>query len=201
MKYAFFLFIFTLSGMAVADVEQTVIYTTSIDSKMRSAKKNYSQANYKKAYKEFNELARLGLKEAQFMTGMMLIKGKGRPKDMVKGISWLYTASEAKSKWVNQADNYFSTVSRDEKRQIQQTVATYIDRFGMDAQLVSCRKETYTGSHIKKVICRKQRDVRTPLYSDDGKLLANVTVQNSPNDRGLTGASAALNGVRAATTR
>ena len=201
MKHVFLFFIFTLSGVAVADVENTVMFTTTIDSKMRIAKKNYSTAKYKQSLKQFNELARLGLKEAQFMTGIMLIRGKGQAKDMVRGISWLYTASEAKSKWVKQADNYFSTISRDEKRQVQALVAVFVDRFGMDAQLVSCRKESATGSHIKKVICTKQRDVRTPLFSEDGKLLANVTVQNSPNDRGTVGSGAALSGVRAATSR
>ena len=201
MKYLFLFFVFTLSAVAVADVDNRVMFTTTIDSKMRKAKKSYSKEDYKKSFKQFNELARLGLKEAQFMTGMMLIRGKGQPKDMVRGISWIYTASEAKSKWVKQADIYFSTINRSEKRQVQELVAVFVERFGMDAQLVSCRKESATGSHIRKVICTKQRDVRTPLFSEDGKLLANVTVQNAPNDRNTVGSGAALSGVRAATSR
>ncbi len=200
MKIWLFLFTLTLPSMAVtaAEVEQQVLFTSSINSKMRVAKKNYSQANYAKSFKQFNELARLGLKDAQFMTGMMLIKGKGQDKDMVRGISWLYTASEAKTKWVKQADNYFSTLSYTEQREVQVLVGKYIDLFGMDAQLVSCRKETTTGSHFKKVICTKQRDVRTSLFSESGELLARITVENTPNG-GFTGAGAALPGVVAAT--
>jgi hypothetical protein len=201
MKFVLLLFVFSVSTVAQAEVDNTIMYTTTIDSKMRQAKKSYSTANYKKAFKMFNELARLGMKEAQFMTGMMLIRGKGQAKNMVRGVSWLYTASEANSKWVTQADRYFATISRSEKKEVQALVSVFIERFGMDSQLISCRKKSATGSHVKKVICTKQRDVRTPLFSEEGELLANVTVQKSPNDMGFIGANPALKSVRAATTQ
>ncbi len=163
--------------VSAAELEKRILDGANLRSELRSAKTLIRLGNNTDAAEKFKTLAHYGLKEAQFMYGIMLIKGTAAEKDRIRGLSWLYTASEAKQEWRGIADKFFAQLSNEEKLQVKSKTDKYMRFFGMRTQKVTCRKETRTGTHIRKVICVKIKGVYTPYYTEEGELTANIRVR------------------------
>lgn len=54
----------------------------------------YQAREYGAAFRRFEELANRGDRRAQFITGLMLLEGRGVPVDRVRGYSWVQIAAQ-----------------------------------------------------------------------------------------------------------
>lgn len=61
---------------------------------LKQAKQELKNRNYKEAFKQFEKLAKNGIKEAQYSLGLMYLRGTGLKKNTEKGLYWLKKAAQ-----------------------------------------------------------------------------------------------------------
>ncbi|MCW8857521.1 MAG: TonB family protein [Kangiella sp.] len=72
-----------------------LLVTTSISlASFDDAVEHYEDGDYKQAFMEFQSLAEIGHKEAQFKLGLMFKEGAGTDKDLVKAYGWIKLSDE-----------------------------------------------------------------------------------------------------------
>ena len=116
----------------------------------------YRADSFEKAYAELSEPAAKGLKRAQHLMGLMHLRGEGVEKRPLKGVALLGLAAEAGDRMVKR--QYSEALKRvpDEYRDVvQQQVQFYIDRYGMAAQGITCKRTRKPQSHFSAMDCDK----------------------------------------------
>jgi TPR repeat protein len=92
-------------------------------------------ANPVKAAEYFEMAARSGSPEAQFLLGIMNLRGTGIPADRVKGATWINVASAANFKLATkEARRLKSELSRDEMAEAQRRANEWLSRRGLAAK-------------------------------------------------------------------
>ncbi len=136
-----------------------------IDDAMQVGSKYYKEEKYEQAFSSLSEVAAMGNKDAQTIIGMMYLQGQHVPKSIVTGMGWLGVANETKNKTAKKAyKQVYSQLSDEHKKVIDQTVATYVSKYGMETQNISCKKVKSVGSNISESVCAKSADSESPLY-------------------------------------
>jgi TPR repeat protein len=131
--------------------------------------KAYKKGLYEQAFYDLQEPASLGYKSAQYTLAFMFLKGQYLEQSTKLGMGWLGVAAEAGvENWSQQYDTFYAAATIEQKQQIDATVALYIERFGVKAQKMTCRRSTTarrTFGEIK-VDCSK-RDAAVTVYEVD----------------------------------
>lgn len=75
-----------------------LITSFSSHATFEDAVKHYEEGQFEKAYKEFQSLAEVGHKGAQFNLGILYLEGSGTKQDLVKAYAWIKLSDEDKGK-------------------------------------------------------------------------------------------------------
>ena len=70
------------------------LFSNSIKADLLSATVNYHQANYSLAFEQFEQLAKLGNKDAIYNIAVMYLHGQGVDKNIIKAHSWFLLAAD-----------------------------------------------------------------------------------------------------------
>ena len=119
--------------------------------------RRHRQGEYADAYALLSDPARHGFKGAQHSLALMHIAGQSVDKNVLVGIALLGLAAESGDRKLEK--EYAAAVkSMPEKYQqlVRDQTQYYIQRYGMEAQGVSCNKVKMPDSNLKVMRCLKQ---------------------------------------------
>ena len=159
--------IFFLSLMLVSDSfadEADDAKWNTLYNKEKAGVRYYKKGSYQKAYEKLLYPAQLGLKDAQYYLGFMYLKGQYVDQSLATGMAWLGVACEIEAKeWQQTFDQIYNALNVEQRKFIDQKVASYIQLYGMETQEMDCARVARTGSRKVTVNCQKAFDARMPL--------------------------------------
>lgn len=113
--------------------------------------------NYDKAFEYLDEASKLGNKVSQFTLALLYMEGLGVEQDYAKAYLWLNVASEANDKrWRKVRDQVHDALSAEQIAALKPLADEYIEKYGEDAQDVSCYKRATIGTNRKLMQCTKR---------------------------------------------
>tara|TARA_B100000809_G_C14825469_1_gene418987 strand:- start:104 stop:622 length:519 start_codon:yes stop_codon:yes gene_type:complete len=143
-----------LSSCASSDVIRKTTY--SLEVKEYNGIKHYKNGDYEKAFNSLKEPAAWGYKGSQYAIAFMFLKGEYVEQSTLLGMGWLGVAKEANVKnWTEQYNAFYNAAIKDQKIKFDKIKDIYIQRYGLVAQDVTCRKSTSAKSKRVKVDCHK----------------------------------------------
>lgn len=114
--------------------------------------------NYDSAFNYLVDASKLGNKISQFTLALLYMQGLGVEQNYTEAYLWLNVATEVKEKrWQQVRDQLHNSLSEEQIAALKPFVAEYIEKYGADAQEVSCYKRATTGSNRKLMHCTKSR--------------------------------------------
>jgi len=157
--------IFLISSCASTNTIRTTTHLLEV--KEFSGIKNYKQGNYEKAFNLLKEPASWGYKGSQYVVAFMFLKGQYVEQSTLLGMGWLGVATEANvQEWSKQYDDFYSLATKEDKLKFDKIKAVYINRYGLVAQDVTCRKSMSAKSRRIRVDCHKYDGIGV-LYDID----------------------------------
>jgi hypothetical protein len=161
----FLVLIILISSCASLDVTRKTTY--SLEVKEFNGIKHYKNGNYEKAFNLLKEPAAWGYKGSQYVIAFMFLKGEYVEQSTLLGMGWFGVAEEANVKnWTEQYNAFYNAATRDQKLKFDKIKNIYIQRYGLVAQRITCRKSTSAKSKIVKVDCHKYDGISV-LYEID----------------------------------
>jgi len=161
----FLVLIILLSSCASSDVIRKTAY--SLEVKEFNGIKYYKNGDYEKAFNLLKEPAAWGYKGSQYAIAFMFLKGEYVEQSTLLGMGWLGVAKEANVKsWTEQYNAFYNASTKEQKLKFDKIKDIYIQRYGLVAQDVTCRKSTSAKSKRIKVDCHKY-DGSGVLYGID----------------------------------
>lgn len=149
-----------------ADGEITYRSMLELDEQLERATSLYMDGKYALAYPLVAELSQWGVKKAQMLLGDMFIHGRYTDKSVVKGLAWLGTAKE--KGFEPQAekiyDHVYKQLDKDQRTYIDNEVASYIAKFGLEAQQYRCKRVRTVGSNIPVTECERRPNANSTLH-------------------------------------
>lgn len=144
-------------GMTMPNKEVVYKSTKDLEEQVTKGVRLYHQQDYEGAYPLLSEAALWGIKTPQSMIGVMYTKGLYVDQSIERGMAWLGVANEnGKDK---KAKKMFKSIYKqlDEKQKayIDELVANYTKRYGIEAQNIMCKSKRSIGSHIPTKVCAK----------------------------------------------
>lgn len=117
----------------------------------------YRVGDFEAAYNELEAPAANGLKIAQQLMAFMYMRGEGVEKHLPKGVALLGLAAESGDRTVRRQYRKALGAVPDQYRDVvQQQVAYYIERYGMEAQGITCKRANRPQSHFMAMDCTKE---------------------------------------------
>ena len=161
----FLVLIILLSSCASSDVIRKTTY--SLEVKEYNGIKHYKKGDYEKAFNLLKQPAAWGYKGSQYAIAFMFLKGEYVEQSTLLGMGWLGVAKEANVKsWTEQYNAFYNAATKEQKLKFDKIKDIYIQRYGLVAQDVTCRKSTSAKSKRVKVDCHKY-DGTGVLYDID----------------------------------
>ena len=116
----------------------------------------FNQKRYRDAYPYLLAASKVGFKDSQARLGFILLHGLGDiPAHHSRAIGWFSAAATGQTKPV--VKRYFEmlmeNVPETKLAAIQQVVVGYQETYGREDPVVTCEKERFTRSHIKRLRC------------------------------------------------
>jgi TPR repeat protein len=135
----------------------------SLYKKEKAGVRYYKKGSYEKAYEKLHYAAQLGLKDAQYYLGFMYLKGQHVNQSLATGMAWLGVACEIEEEeWQQTFDQIYNALNVEQRKTIDQKVASHIQLYGMETQEMDCSRVARTGSRKVTVNCRKAFDAIMP---------------------------------------
>ncbi len=160
-----FILLFWVSSCASTDTIRKT--TASLETKEFNGIKHYKNGEFKKAFNLLKEPAAWGYKGSQYAIAFMFLKGEYVEQSTLLGMGWLGVAKEANVKeWSKQYDAFYSTATKAQKLKFDKIKDVYIQRYGLVAQDVTCRKSTSAKSKRVRIDCHKYNGTGV-LYNID----------------------------------
>ena len=123
---------------------------------------NVKLEDYAKAYPELLRYARYGDKQAQFLTGVLLISGQGVEANVGLGLVWIRLALEQQTtEWKNRYRDITKNISEQQLASLDPLYEEYKSKYGYEQQFMQCEHERVKFSNIVKHICKKS------IFQDD----------------------------------
>ena len=114
--------------------------------------------NYDRAFEYLDEASKLGNKISQFTLALLYMEGLGVQQDYAQAYLWLNVASEVnENRWRTVRDQVHEALSAEQIAALKPLVDEYIEKYGEEAQEVSCYKRAAIGSNRKLMQCTKHR--------------------------------------------
>lgn len=117
---------------------------------------SHKKGNYEKAFIPLTKAAELGMKQPQYLLGIMYLKGQYVDQAIDKGMAWLGVANEInKKEWRITYDNVYNMLNAAQKKYVDNKVVEYVGLYGLQAQDVSCEKRASRERAKKEFYCLK----------------------------------------------
>lgn len=142
------------TGAVKAERETKSFYTIARETK--NGVRYHKRKDYEKAYQYLSVSAQWGIKEAQYLLGIMFLNGEYVDRSIDKGMAWLGVANEIEIKdWKSAYDEIYNQLNDAQQKYIDVKVLQYIEYYGMGSQHLDCRRTAYVGSRKASVLCEK----------------------------------------------
>ena len=126
--------------------------------------KAYEKNDFEQAFNKFSYTGQRGFKDSQYGLAFMFLKGQYVDQSLIIGMGWLGVASETNiEEWKSLFDQLYSKATIEQKIKIDEKVAQYISKFGIETQSVKCRERSRVGSRKRSLDCHKSEGITT-LY-------------------------------------
>ena len=100
--------------------------------------------------------AQRGMKTAQYLLGIMFLKGEYVDQSLAIGMAWLGVAGEAdQDDWHATYEQIYDTLPANLQAAIDAKVATYIELYGVRTQKIRCDRRARIGQRRIEEICGK----------------------------------------------
>lgn len=166
-----FILLFSLFISAAAfSADRKVEHKSSIEieASERAGVRYHKRGDYKKAFELLGESAQWGMKQPQYLLGIMYLKGQYVDQSILTGMAWLGVATEIDIKeWRSTYDQIYSKLNVKQKAHIDDRVAIYIEMYGMKTQHLACSRRSSLESAKNKIHCERRADKISPLYELD----------------------------------
>ncbi len=168
----------TLSLNTLAEGNEQLIKVGDYQDKLRAAFVQYQSSNYEMALTALEVMAKHGEKRAQYIVGTMYLNGQGTKQDLTKSYAWLKVANEQKNnQWKKPLLMLDEKLSTEHLEVIRQEGDAYIDKYGVKAQHLKCRKTKVLGSKKPSHQCKKS-EVKKGYYFVSSKLKSETIALN-----------------------
>jgi len=128
----------------------------------------YEDGKFEEAFSLSSIAAQRGMKTAQYLLGIMFLKGEYVDQSLAIGMAWLGVAGEAdQDDWHATYEQIYDTLPANLQAAIDAKVATYIELYGVRTQKIRCDRRARIGQRRIEEICGKNGS-DTPLYSLEG---------------------------------
>jgi TPR repeat protein len=128
----------TIPAMGFSQDERESIHDIKDDEEQ--GVRYYSRAEFERAYPLVWNAARHGLKQAQYVLGLMYLKGEHVEQDMVRGAAWMGLSTEAQVQdWRDTFVSIVNALDEAQRQEVRAKLAKYIEYYGMEAQGISCK--------------------------------------------------------------
>ncbi|PCJ48444.1 MAG: hypothetical protein COA74_08595 [Gammaproteobacteria bacterium] len=148
-------------------VERTVdkkLISTVISAE-KAGVKYHKQGNFEKAFEKLSFSAQGGIKQSQYLLGIMYFKGQHVKQSLATGMAWLGVANEIHMKdWEATYSNIYTKLNAKQQGYIDKLVAEYIERYGMKTQKLTCKKKAVLGRRKMQLHCNFREDRSSPDY-------------------------------------
>ncbi len=117
----------------------------------------YRTEDFAGAYQTLTEPARRGLKRSQHALALMHLQGQGVDRNPLVGTALFGLAAESGDKKLNREyKKLLKSLPKKYHDVVEAQKAYYIERYGMDAQGVSCQSIKQVGSNLRTMECVKE---------------------------------------------
>lgn len=151
---------FSSSYATAANSDVINISGTEYETGLHKALYQVKERQYAEAFPELLKYAKYGDKYAQNIVGTYLIDGLGTEENVFEGLVWLGVALEQReTKWKKNYEALTANLTAEQKNAVEQKTAEYKEKYGSQAQFISCRmQQEKTGSNLRVHRCNKIRD-------------------------------------------
>lgn len=151
---------FSSSYAAAASSDVINISGTEYETGLHKALYQVKERQYAEAFPALLKYAKYGDKYAQNIVGTYLIDGLGTEENVFEGLVWLGVALEQReTKWKKNYEALTANLTAEQKNAVEQKTAEYKEKYGYQAQFISCRmQQEKTGSNLRVHRCHKIRD-------------------------------------------
>ena len=116
----------------------------------------FRSGDYDRAYEVLAETARHGFKNSQHAMALMYLRGDGVEKHPLKGTALMGLAAESGDRRIRREYRELLNAIPDKYRDlVQQQVDFYIERYGMEAQGITCAMKRRPNSNMRAMECLK----------------------------------------------
>lgn len=159
-----------LSLNTFAGNNEQLIKVNDYNDQLRDAFVQYQASNYAVALPALEAMAKHGEKRAQYIVGTMYLNGQGTKQDLTKSYAWLKVANEQKTNhWKKPLKMLDDKLPAERLVDVRQEADEYIDKYGVKAQHLICRKAKTLGSKKRSHQCKKS-EVQKGYYFVSTKL-------------------------------
>lgn len=128
----------------------------------------YEVGDLEEAFAVSSIAAQRGMKTAQYLLGIMFLKGEYVDQSLTIGMAWLGVAGEADhDDWHDTYEQIYDTLPASVQAAVDAKLATYIELYGVKTQKIRCVRRARTGQRRIEETCNKNGS-DTPLYSLEG---------------------------------
>lgn len=140
-----------------------------IEIEERAGVKYHKQGDYKKAFNKLSASAQWGMKQPQYLLGIMFLKGQYVKPSIEIGMGWLGVANEVDIKeWRDLYDSIYNKLTTQQKKSVNKKVDLYIKKYGMETHNLRCKKNSTIYSAKIRIYCQLRAGKTTPRYAIEG---------------------------------
>ena len=138
-------------------------FISTVINAQKAGIKHYTQGEFEKAFEKLSISAQGGLKESQYLLGLMYFKGQYVKQSLATGMAWLGVANEIHIKDRKATyNNIYNKLNVKQQEHIDKMVAEYIERYGMKTQNLICKKKASLGRRKIQIQCNFREDRSSP---------------------------------------
>jgi hypothetical protein len=158
-----------ISCSSTSDMKLVQKSLLQIEVEERAGVRYHKQGDYKNAFKKLSASAKWGMKQPQYLLGVMFLKGQHVEQSIEIGMGWLGVANEVDIKeWRDLYDGIYNKLSTQQKIAVDEKVELYVNQYGIKAQNLSCvRGDTIYSAKIR-IYCQLRTDGIRQLYDIEG---------------------------------
>ena len=126
--------------MLIATLQSPVVFASEVKEYRADAAKYYEENNYKKAYKIYFKLAKIGDHYSQNKLSQMYVDGKGKDVDLTEAYAWSVLAAESGVKGIIAKSDKLLQQTQD-KAEAEKRASKLLKKYGKDALLAKAEKK------------------------------------------------------------
>lgn len=124
---------------------------------IRIADHHIDAENYQEALPWLEKSASYGDKTSQHMLAIFYLNGHGTDVDYAKAYAWAAVAAESGNRRSQKLRDHVGLLFNEQQLQVAERFGSqFIDKYGMDARDIYCKKKKQRNSHISSTVCSRK---------------------------------------------